>query len=216
MIGESGHARVAIDVFREQYPRELIEGLIAEDASHVGLSVDSVPVIGTDDDLQQLHENGVTHAFVGIGDNRRRKFVIDVLSKIGYFFPVLIHPHSLISKSAEIGAGTLVVAGAVVNAGSRIGMHTIINTQSSVDHDCVIGDFVHISPGVHLAGNTTILEGTHVGIGTVTIPGVTVGSWSMIGAGSTIVRNIDSDQLAFGTPCRPVQRLAKKNDELIG
>lgn len=55
--------------------------------------------------------------------------------------------------------------GSVVNAGARVGDHVILNTCSSVDHDCIVEDFVHVSPGAHLAGNVTVKEGCHVGTG---------------------------------------------------
>jgi len=36
--------------------------------------------------------------------------------------------------------------GAIINSGTVIGKHVILNTNSCVDHDCVLEDYVHVSP----------------------------------------------------------------------
>jgi UDP-3-O-[3-hydroxymyristoyl] glucosamine N-acyltransferase len=68
--------------------------------------------------------------------------------KIGFKLPVIIHPKAVVAKDVEIGEGVFVAAGSVINPGTRIGRNAIINTSSSVDHDCEIGDFVHVAPGL--------------------------------------------------------------------
>jgi len=63
----------------------------------------------------------------------------------------------------------------IVNAGSIIGNHVILNTNCSVDHDCVIEDFVHVSPGATICGGVKIKEGVHIGAGAVVLPNLTIG-----------------------------------------
>lgn len=50
--------------------------------------------------------------------------------------------------------------GVVVKFDSRIGLGAILNTGCSVDHDNLLGDFVHLSTGAHLAGGVTVGMGT--------------------------------------------------------
>ena len=52
------------------------------------------------------------------------------------------------------------MAGVVINCCTRIGKGCIINTGSTIDHDNIIGDYVHISPGAHLAGTIKVGKGT--------------------------------------------------------
>jgi len=37
---------------------------------------------------------------------------------------------------------------------SEIGEYSIINTNSTIEHDCKIGDYVHIAPGVTMSGRS--------------------------------------------------------------
>ena len=44
------------------------------------------------------------------------------------------------------------MASAVINPYTRIREHCIINTGAIIEHDCIIENFVHISPNAALAG----------------------------------------------------------------
>jgi len=97
----------------------------------------------------------------------------------------------------------VVFAGAVIQPDAAIGGHAIVNTAASIDHDCVLGDFVHVAPGVRLAGSVVLGEGAMLGIGTVAIPGARVGAWSVVGAGAAILGELPANVVAIGTPARP-------------
>ena len=90
---------------------------------------------------------------------------------------------------------------------SRVGVHAIVNTSASVDHECVLGDYSQVTPGVHLGGNVTIGEGAFLGVGAAAIPGVTIGAWSIVGAGAVVVSDLPERILAVGVPARIRKRL---------
>lgn len=112
--------------------------------------------------------------------------------------PVLIHPSVILSSTVKIGPGTLVVAGSVANAGILIGLGTILNTACGVDHDCMIGEFVHISPGAHLAGGVLVGDGTWIGIGAVVREGVQIGKDVIFAAGAAVVSDIQDGMRVGG------------------
>lgn len=114
--------------------------------------------------------------FIAIGSNAARK---QQAALCGGPFVTLIHSRAIVSASARIGEGTVIMAGAVVQAGAIIGKHCIINTGATVDHHCVLEDFVHIAPGAHLCGNVRVGEGTLVGVGVGVAPNTTIPAWSI-------------------------------------
>ena len=95
------------------------------------------------------------------------------------------------------------MAGAVVQAGAAIGNHVIINTCASVDHDCVVSDYCHVAPGVHLGGAVKLEEGGPLGIGSCVIGLRTIGAWSTVGAGAAVVKDLAPGTVAIGVPARP-------------
>lgn len=117
--------------------------------------------------------------FVAVGDNLVRKQEAEKVTKPMY---ALVHPSAVVSASAKIGEGSIVMAGAVVQANARIGRYCIINSGASVDHDCVIECFAHIAPGAHLCGNVKVGEGALVGVGVGIAPGAVIPPWSLVKA----------------------------------
>jgi len=140
--------------------------------------------------------------FCAVGKNQTRARLFDELS-LGDS-PTLIHPHTSLSRYAEIGAGTLVVAGSVVTADTAIGRGVILNTGCSVDHDCQVGDFVHISPGAHLAGNVSVGPRSWIGIGAVVREGVRIGCDVVVAAGAAVVDDVQDGARVGGVPARRI------------
>lgn len=90
----------------------------------------------------------------------------------------------------------------VIGAGGHSKVSQILNTSCSVDHDCIIGDFAHISPGAHLTGKVNIGGGAHIGAGVAVIPGCSVGSWAVVGVGAVVVEDIPPKVVAVGVPAK--------------
>ena len=149
-------------------------------------------------------QNNIPVAF-GIGINTTRKKLFEKVMEHGFDVVTLVHPSAMLSSTVTLGSGTVVMPNVVVNANSRIGNGVILNTSCVVEHETIIEDFVHISPNVGLAGEVQVKENTHIGIGSCIIQGVTIGSDSIIGAGSVVLRNIASQKLAYGNPCKTIK-----------
>jgi len=140
--------------------------------------------------------------FCAIGDNTARARVFDTLGLHGS--RVLAHPSSIVSPSAQLGAGTFLAAGAVVNADARVGRGVILNTGCSVDHDCELGDFVHVSPGARLAGNVVIGANSWIGIGAVVREGVRIGRDVIVAAGAAVIDDIEDQARVGGVPAKRI------------
>lgn len=144
---------------------------------------------------------------LAIGNNHVR---LELAQRVNSKFETLIHPSAVISKYANLGEGTIVMAGVIVQAGSNVGRHVIINTGALVDHDNIIGDFVHISPNVTLTGHVEIGEGTHIGAGSSIIPKIKVGKWCTIGAGTVVIRDVPDFAVVVGNPGKIIKYNSNK------
>jgi len=51
----------------------------------------------------------------------------------------------------------------------------------------------------------TIGDDVWIGMGVCILPGVTIGDRVIIGAGSVVVKDIPSDVIAVGNPCKPIK-----------
>ncbi|MCV2886684.1 acetyltransferase [Aestuariibacter sp. AA17] len=143
-----------------------------------------------------------TDAFVAVGDNHARKRIAQSLPIPHERLVSLVHPNAVVSRYVKIGQGVLILAGAVINADTAIEDGSIVNTCASVDHDCVVGAYSHLAPGVHLAGAVDVGQECFLGVGVSVIPKVTIGTNTIVGAGATVIQNLPANITAIGTPAK--------------
>ena len=192
ILGASGHGKVIADI-ASLVGYDKIEFL--DDNAEV-TSCGPYPVVGP----CSLAEKAEGDIFVAIGNCVVRKKLMETLSSKN--FPVLIHPSATVARDTQIGEGTAVMAGAVINPGCVIGKGNIINTCCSVDHDCVTGDYVHVSVGAHLCGTVNIEELTWVGAGAIVNCYANICSGCMIGAGAVVIKSITEKGTYIGIPAK--------------
>lgn len=199
VVGAGGHAKVVIEALWAMGAFEVV-GLT--DPSTSCLELLGVPVLGGDELLPGLLAQGVASAVVAIGSNRLRQQIGQRLLRLGFVLPVVVHPSALISPSATIGQGTVVMARAVVGTLARVGELVIINTCAIVEHDNNIGHAAHIAPGTALAGGVRVGDRALLGIGSAVRPDISIGDDSIVGAGSAVVTDVPSGFTVAGTPAR--------------
>ena len=183
--GKGGHASVVADTWLSRYNN-----------AHLAFLDDS-----DDPGSSHLYPPEEYSAFVGIGDNDIRERICNRLA-IKYKLATVIAPSAYISPRAVIAPGTFIGPQAVVQTGAAVGYGTIINTGATVDHDCDIGAFAHIAPGVNLCGNVTVGFNTLIGVGSSVIPMTVIGKNSIVAGGSSVCNDLDSNGIYAGNPAK--------------
>lgn len=197
LLGAGGHGRVALDVCLAAGLN--VAGFLDRQISG---TPDGRPILGDDSRLGD-HAFVATHRFLPtLGDQVARRRVSEAVLAAGGTLVTAVHPAAVISPRAQIGAGTLVVAGAVINTGTRIGRYCIINTRASIDHDCVLEDGAQVGPGAILCGAVRLGADVVVGAGAVLLPGIKAGPGAIVGAGAVVTRDLDGGATVKGNPAR--------------
>jgi UDP-perosamine 4-acetyltransferase len=197
IVGAGDHAKVVLELAwaTEQFQ---VEGLL--DPTSEAPNLLGCPILGNDELLPILFAQGITLAAVAVGENNLRQRLCHKALSFGFRLPSLIHPSAVVSPSASIGQGVVVMAGALIGSLAKIGDFAIINSGAIVEHDNRIGNSAHIAPGVALAGRVSIGERTLIGVGSSIMPQISIGNGCTIGAGSTVIRSFADDVLAAGNP----------------
>ncbi|MCM2678915.1 acetyltransferase [Echinimonas agarilytica] len=202
ILGAGGHGKVVLDV--AQQIGRYSEYIFLDDFHPVGSLVANTEVVGTLDSFKQFESN--SEFFIAMGRCQSREIWYQKLDVAGLPLATLVHPSAVISPSVTLERGVLVCAGVVVNPHAQIGLCTILNTACSVDHDCVIGDFSIICPGVSLAGAVSIGPRCWIGIGSTIIQQVNVASDCVLGAGAVLLHSTESHQTLVGVPAKAIQQ----------
>jgi sugar O-acyltransferase (sialic acid O-acetyltransferase NeuD family) len=210
IIGSGGHASVLVDILRQQN-REIL-GVISPD-KHIRRKVfEHLHHFTCDEDVLKFDKKEV-RLVNGIGSLPRqllRSHIFQRFSDLGYKFETVVASSAIVSKYAELYEGAQVMAGAIIQTGAVIGVNSIINTGAIVEHDCNIGSYNHIAPGVTLSGQVQTEDNVHIGTGASVIHLIIIGKNSVIGAGSTITKNVADNIVCF--PARITQKVIKQHE----
>lgn len=137
---------------------------------------------------------------------------------------------------AEIGDGCYIEPPFHANWGGRhvhFGNHVYANFNLTLvdDTHIYIGSHTMIGPGVIIATaghpvlpilreqeyqyNAPVHIGSNcwLGAGVIVLPGVTIGDNTVIGAGSVVTKDIPSDVVAVGAPCRVMRPIGERDKE---
>jgi sugar O-acyltransferase (sialic acid O-acetyltransferase NeuD family) len=206
IVGYSGHAYVIIDILLNS--GRLVTHYCDNEAkefnpyhlNYLGKEGDVISRLKDFDFFACVAHNGI-----------REKIHTNLASILGN--PInAIHPSAVISPSVKMGDGIMIAANATLNPLVQLGRGVICNTSTSIDHECVIGDFCHIAPGVVLCGNVKVGKGSFIGANSVVRQGITIGNNVTIGAGTVIVKDIPDGVTVVGNPAR--QLVKKTGDKL--
>lgn len=217
IAGAGGHARSVIEAIR--HGRDELEPVACTDPdpARAGSMLDGVPVVGGDDELGRLLDDGVEGACLGIGgvgDNGPRARLYERLRALGYALPPVVHASAVVASTAHIGAATQVLAGAIVGAGAQIGENVIVNTGAIVEHDCQIADHVHLATRCALGGGVRVGAGAHVGIGACVLQGRVIGPEAVVGGGAVVIGSVAAGTVVVGCPAAALAR--EGEDDLPG
>lgn len=201
VIGGGGHALVTIEVLRDA-GHDIIGALTREGRPTDGLDRLDVEVLGTDEELAVRIREGAQRLFVAVGDNRDRRRLTDTVISAGGRLVRAISPNAVVSASARVDEGVLVMPGAIVNALATVSPGAIINTRASIDHECHVGAHAHVAPGAVIAGGVNVGEGALIGVGAGVLPFRTVGAWAIVGAGATVTDDVPAGATVTGVPAR--------------
>ncbi len=198
LVGGGGHCKSVIDV--AESAGYTIKGIL-DLPEKVGEKILGYPIIGTDEDISDfVHE---VLFLVTVGQIKDASLRINLHQKIvnaGGKLATVIAANAHVSNYAKIGEGTVVMHQAMVNADAVIGKSCIINTFANIEHDVVIGDYCHISTGAMINGNCKIGRGTFFGSQSVMVNGLEITEECVIGAGSTVSKDLKQKGIYSGNP----------------
>ena len=170
------------------------------DAERIGLVPKNITIV----DIKSFKPRTSNYFFGFINANKQP--ILDLLKKTNITFSNLIHPFSSVSKSAVLGQGNFVGAGAVIGPDVKIGNFNIIKRSASIGHHTVLGNYNHIAPAAIITGSCKIGDKNFFGAGSTLIDNKVTGDEIIIGAGSVVIQDLNEAGTYVGVPARKLNK----------
>jgi acetyltransferase EpsM len=116
-------------------------------------------------------------------------------------FATFVHPTCTISRSAEIGIGTVIMANTVVNPNAVIGKFCTVQSNVTIGHDSKMGDYNFIATQ-STVGNIEMGSRNFMGINSCTNNFITIGDDCFIGMASNVIKSVPSNTKVYGNPAK--------------
>ncbi len=167
----------------------------------------------------QLKGKGNSGLSIGGGSLIRSGSVIYAGSNIGKNFitgsGVFIREGNLIGDNVSIG--TL----SILEIGNKIGNNVRIHSGCFMEM-AEIGDDVFVGPCVVMiddphppckrykdcVGGVKILKGAKIGANATLLPGIKIGEYSVVGAGSVVVKDVPDGRVVVGNPAKVIKKIS--------
>jgi sugar O-acyltransferase (sialic acid O-acetyltransferase NeuD family) len=203
ILGAGGTGGDVIDWFAElaaQGSGLCPKGFLDDDERKWRTEVKSLPVLGP---LRSALEYPDAKFVDALGSPTNFAHRPDLLSAIPEDrFLTLVHPRAHLSRTVQIGSGSLVYPHVAVSSGVRIGSHVTILANVVVNHDTVIGDYSIVASAASLSGGVRIGTCCYIGAGSHLIQRAIVGDGSLVGIGSVVIRDVPPRTVVVGNPAR--------------
>lgn len=180
------------------------------------LSSLSDPIVLTKPITLNIHEPGKfvdnqLPCIFGVSGGTNKAAVFDYFQnkfKIGQeVYISIVDKSSNIALSVKLNTGCILEQNVSIAAQTELHFGVSIKRGVNIGHHCELGRYVDINPGSTIAGKVKIGIGTTIGAGAVILDGIHIGENTTIGAGSIVTKNIPSNVVAYGNPCKVVREV---------
>lgn len=145
---------------------------------------------------------------VGLGNPRLRKLVTDKFIALGGTYVSTISPGANLGTfDVSIGEGSNILPGANFSNSTRLGKGCLVYYNAIITHDCVVGNYVQISPGATLLGRCRIGDYSQIGANATVLPDIKIGKNVIIGAGAVVTKDISDNCIVAGVPATIIKSL---------
>lgn len=215
IIGAGGFAKELLEIFHQK-------GMIDELAFYDDTSSKPAatvfgrfPVLRTEDQVKNHFISNGNSFTIGIGNPVLRFNLCQKFESWGGILTSVFSPKAnLGSYEVTIGKGTCVLDGAVFSNCTETGIGCIVYYNAIITHDCKLGNYVQVSPGVAILGTVVIEDFVMIGANATILPRLIIGKHAMIAAAALISKPVPAYALMVGNPARQIGWVSEFGDKL--
>lgn len=157
-----------------------------------------------------INEPGDSHHInIAIANSKVREEIVERCIKNSVEFYEVRAENIIQLDEVCIGVGAILCPFVTLTSNVKIGTHFHANIYSYVAHDCIVGDYVTLAPGVMCNGNVTIEDHAYIGTGAIIKQGnpgnpLVIGRGAIVGMGAVVTKSVPPYTTVIGNPAKPM------------
>lgn len=206
ILGAGGFAKEILQVVEVNYPNHNIAFYDDRTPDIKPFIFEKYPILRNKEELTSFFKSQDPHYVVGIGNSKARELLIQLADTCGGVLTDATDKDAKIGKYSTIGLGATILSHATISNSATIGKAVLAYYNTVVAHDCLVGDFVELSPGATLLGNVQVGNYTQIGANATILPRIKVGSNCIVGSGAVVTKNVPDNCIVAGVPARIIKQ----------
>lgn len=208
IVGAKGFAKEVLEVFYQLDQLKNIAFYDDVNKNIKGYLYGTFPILKNEGEVKDFFFKNGNEFTIGIGNPFLRHKLYKKFEQLGGELVSTISPFAQIgSNDVIIGQGSNVLCSSVFSNSVTLGKGCIVYYNVLITHDCVIEDFVELSPSAILLGNVRVGAFTQIGANATILPNVKIGKNVVVGAGAVVTKDLPDNCMVLGIPAKIVKEM---------
>lgn len=199
IIGAGGFGRELHEMLWDcvNHDQYRFKGFLAKDPEDLSAYGVNAPILDHPDRYQPEPSD---RFLLAIGDMDVRRRIVEALVSKGGQFMTLIHPKSVIARTARVGQGAVIYPFTIIMNQAVVDDYVHLSIYASVGHDARVGKYSLMAPYATLNGFSVIDEEVYMSTHSTVAPEKQVGRRSKVSANSAVMQDVPENSLVHGVP----------------
>lgn len=178
-----------------------VAGFLDPDPSRRNTLFLSRPVLGSE---VAILSGAITFhaAVIAVENPPARARIAETFRTAGIPLFSAIHPHAVISPSARLEAGCVVLPGVIVGPEAEVAEGAALHAGVILETGAHVGAFCTLAPAAVIGPGASVADRSFIGARATVMEKCAVGSHVMVGAHSLVLTDLPDHVLAYGTPAQ--------------